>query len=478
MASIARVHRRCTSILRKVQSSSGSSLPVAADVSYEKGFQSYGPTQKNAFQTFSTYSSMDNDRIHSQGKVTFDYNPEETQKKIIQASLWNQGKEKWDPQFCQDAVMSYTNHLQYLLDQKKSGAQIPESAVSTILSSKTTGRALKAMTKMNLETYLLSKQVRQVERLIGKIGLTPLTDRLSLSLLEANGKAGNVGRTLSLLNLRKVKGYRPIRKEFKLAIQAILSAGLYLRKNRNVFMQEDQQPEIDNPTRWLDAILVNMSERGVKLDTLMANQMLDCYCSTGRSGKAIHFFYKVTRQYIDENGKDAGAMKEGGGDIEINAGNLGGSSIPGEIVEQMPVFEDRKTKVRMRMRQHMPPYYKLPSDVKLNGELVKRPSKEELIPKLEWEKVRQSLARSLSLRYIHNLIVLSSTHCTSSGKRFFVKSDICICFCGLLNPWRMRARPHHIRFDKLEHSRKSMLLSRSYLESHGNLERNSAETRD
>ena len=337
----------------------------------------------------------------SSGNHKFEYNPERTQQMIIQAAKWNQGKKQWDPQFCQEAVSAYTQHLQYLLELKQKHNNnssspssspsdsdhhygIPKEALTTILSSQTTEKALKAMTKMNLDTHLLSKQVRHVERLIGTINLTPLTNTLSLHLLEANGKAGNVGRTISLLHLRGKKKYRPTRKEYQFAIRAIHAAGLYLRKNRNVFLQEDQQPEIDNPTRWLDAILVNMSERGVQLDTIMANQMLDCYCSTGRSGKAIHFFYRVTRQYIDEHGKDAKDDDDDTGDA-ISASE---HRIPDKIVEKMPVFEDRKTKVRMRMRQHMPPYYKIPSDVKLNGELVKRPSKEELIPKLEWEKVR------------------------------------------------------------------------------------------
>ena len=42
-----------------------------------------------------------------------------------------------------------------------------------------------------------------MERLIGSIGLTPLTHPLSLQLLETNAKSGNAGRTLRLLNLRK-----------------------------------------------------------------------------------------------------------------------------------------------------------------------------------------------------------------------------------------------------------------------------------
>lgn len=129
---------------------------------------------------------------------------------------------------------------------------------------------------------------------------------------------------------------------------------------------------------------MNMSDRGVGLDTNMANRMLDCYSCTGRSGKAIHFFYNVTKEFVDDNdGVDAGVGVGG----DANGGN-GGSGISKEIKEQMPVFDNRKAKVRMSMRQHMPPYYKIPSDVKLNGEMVKRPNKDEPMPRLEWEKVR------------------------------------------------------------------------------------------
>ena len=136
---------------------------------------------------------------------------------------------------------------------------------------------------------------------------------------------------------------------------------------------------------------MNMNERGVQLDTKMANRMLDCYCSTGRSGKALHFFYKVTREYVTPEGGSVAVAGAGAGgipqkveEVGINTGGGGGTSAS---ANKMPVFDDRKAKVRMRMKQHMPPYYKLPSDVKLNGDLVKRPNKEELIPRIEWEKV-------------------------------------------------------------------------------------------
>ena len=302
------------------------------------------------------------------------YNPIQTQQNILKASQWNQGSGeggKWNPKFCHEAVSAYTLHLQYLLQLKQNPSssnvdtsEILTQASKTLLSSHTTERAIKALVKMNLDTHHLSKSTRHLEKLIGQLSLTKLTNRLSLRLLEANGKAGNIGRTIALLNLRKAKSYKPLKKEYQYAIQSIVSAGLYLRKNRNVFLAEGQQPEIDNPTRWLDAILVNMHERNVKLSIDVANQMLDCYCSTGRSGKALHFFYKVTK------------------DIEFEKDTL-----PQEVLDQMPEVDNRKYKVRMRMKAHMPPYYKIPSDVKLKGSMVRRPNRDGLIPKLEWEKV-------------------------------------------------------------------------------------------
>jgi len=355
------------------------------------------------------------------------YDPIKTQQNILKAAQWNQGtgsQGKWNPKFCHQAVTAYIHHLQYLLSLKNTSHPPSEQetdsidhlplpllqrAKQTLLSSHTTERALKAMIKMNLDTHHLSKSVRNLERLIGNIGMTPLTDRLSLRLLEANGKAGNIGRTISLLKLRKVKGYTPIPKEFHYAIQSIVSAGLYLRKNRNVFLREDQQPEIDNPTRWLDAILVNMNDRGVELDTKMANQMLDCYCSTGRSGKALHFFYKISREYVDNVNDDDGKNVTVTLDEMKDARDSFGAAvveddIPRDIKSQMPVFQNRKAKVRMKMRQHMPPYYKLPSEIKLNGDLVKRPNREELISRLKWEKEKDfSLSLTAAFAFADSL---------------------------------------------------------------------------
>lgn len=104
-----------------------------------------------------------------------------------------------------------------------------------------------------------------------------MTDHLSLRLLTANGKSGNVGRVLALLNLRKSRQFVPRRREFVAAITSIQAA--QLPRMRNVFTPDQHQPAVDNPTRWLDAILINMHERGFPLTTALANRMLHCYAA-------------------------------------------------------------------------------------------------------------------------------------------------------------------------------------------------------
>ncbi len=320
-----------------------------------------------------------------------EYDPITTAKNIHKAAQWNQGggpDAQWDPAFCAQCVDAYTKHLQYIQHhihsnhntRKKfpktndNNNNLPPQAKDLLLSSQTTERALKTMLKMKIPTHHLSHKVRDMEKLIGSIGYTPLTDQLSLRLLEANGKAGNIGRTLALLNLRKARKFRPTPREFEYAIQSIHSAGLYLRKNRNVYLNDSQQPEIDNPTRFLDAILVNMSARGVPLNTQIANRMLNCYASTGRSGKAQHYFYNVT-QVVDDDEEEE-EEEEGDEEAEAEGGDRSNTTI-----------KDRKKKVRIEMKRHSPPFHKIPSDVKLHNE-IKRPNRSGFISKLQLEKVR------------------------------------------------------------------------------------------
>jgi len=358
-----------------------------------------------------------------------DYDPQTAVDDIFVASRWNQGlgpSGEWDPAFVLAALDNYERHLRYVLHKLSTTADAsagtksssstakPSSSTSAsedsgddeeeeeeeegddeefqsiaeridpdpqkiratkwLLSSNTVSRAFRSLTRSNLETYDMGRRVRGVEKLVGSIGLTPLTDLLSQNLLEANGKAGNVGRALSLLSLRKSRHYAPNAYEFEHAIQSIESAGLYLRKSRNVFLGEKGQPPLDNPTRWLDAILLNMSSRGVQLDIDAANRMLDCYASMGRSGKAIHFFYDVVRDFVEDDGTYYPMRDVEGGDRHHRPQEFEGKQIPEHVLRDMPTFYNRKIKVRMRMRDP-PPYHKVPSRVK--GSLVKRFGDEE-----------------------------------------------------------------------------------------------------
>ncbi len=357
-----------------------------------------------------------------------EYDPMTISNNIHKAAQWNQGdtgpNAKWDPEFCSQSVHAYIRHLHYIHDYIQQQQQTKDNHntddddrihINTpslpphardLLSPHTTERALKAMLKLKIPTYQLSKTIRQTEKLIGLIGYTQLTNSLSLRLLEANGKAGNIGRTIALLNLRKQRQYHTKDIEFIYAIQSIHSASLYLRQNRNVFLKEKLQPDIDNPTRWLDAILVNMSQRGVKLDTKTANRMLDCYACAGRSGKATHFFYKVIQKEIinDDDDNVDGIDEEDEGDDEIvgllntENNNNNNNNEEKEIIyqqkdnneepQQKKEIKARKTKIRMKFNTQSPPFYKIPSEVKLQNEMIKRPRREGLVSKLEWEKVR------------------------------------------------------------------------------------------
>jgi len=332
--------------------------------------------------------------------TSMDYEPKRVLHNIKEATSWKKNIKDWNPQFCREAVQDYISHLKYLCNLREKSklgetSQLEEDILKdasiTVLSSNLTSDAMNAMLKRKVKTHHLSKEVRLVEKLIGTIGLTPLTNRLSFNLLRANGKAGNIGRVMSLLNLRKAKHMKPNREEFEHAIQSIVSAGLYLRMNRNVFLNETEQPEIDNPTRWLDEILVNMNSRGFPLDTAMANKMLECYSSTGRTGKATHFFYRVTREYIGGNTsyeRDESIDTIRNGRNKVEEVDVLCEEHLNSIDEQMPLIQNRKARVRMKMVHSMPPYYKMPSENKVSSSKVRMPNKNDLKPKLEWEMDR------------------------------------------------------------------------------------------
>ena len=317
-----------------------------------------------------------------------EYDPGQIIDQIFIAAKWNQGRvhqksfsrvrnrknhdRKWDYEFVRLTFDDYERHLRYVLAHLKAKRARSEkiiegsppaptivepsspefladihpssekcSATQRLLSPPVLANAVRSLTRSKMDTNLLSQRIRDIESLVGNIGWTPITEELSYRLLEANGKAGNVRRTLALLELRKKRGYPPREqdyrtfsyatkskddrevfdeddslnqttnigiargeKEFKHAINSIISAQLPLRRSRNIHLHETSFAEssLDNPTRYLDAILLNMSQRGVPLRPEMANQMLSCYSSTGRTGRALHYFYKVVRDPVEEDG--------------------------------------------------------------------------------------------------------------------------------------------------------------------------------
>ncbi len=383
-----------------------------------------------------------------------EYNPKYISEQIHKMAGYNQGRKigqlhsniknrkrferKWDYESVRLALDDYERHLQYVLDHlqrdsKNNSADAQdlfanihpskEKCFEThrLLSSSTVSKAARALTRSRMDTPLLSRRIRDMERLVGKIGWTPITEELSYRLLEANGKAGNVRRTLALLELRRSRGYPPREqqqdgdykganphiipgeKEFLHAITSIQSAQLPLRRSRNIYLHESTFSEsaLDNPTRYLDAILINMSKRGVPLRPEMAARMLDCYASTGRTGRAIHYFYKVRRDPVEDDGtyipgphpthlgkaglEEWKAARRGEGvtrvlttDVSENISNglvdcdvstegeLGLKGLDDDDDEKqssMPTQSNRRTKIRMSM-QPLPPFHKIPSSVK------------------------------------------------------------------------------------------------------------------
>lgn len=288
---------------------------------------------------------------------------------IERASRFNQGngggasgpKLFWDSDFTKSTIGDYEYCLRYFYKLHKENSAIDngglldqdsvtEDIKKLFMSPQTTEMAFRSMLRCKIPTSQLSRKVREWERYLGGLGMTPLTDRLSLRMLEANGKAGNIGRAITLLKVRKTRGYEPTRKEFAYAIQAIQSAGLYLRSNRNIYLSDHDQPQIDDPTRWLDDILLNMNQRNFPLSTELANRMLNTYSSTGKTGKAVHYFYRVLRNPIGASDSDGDSSDQD--------------------FEGIAEFRNRPTKVSVAMRPP-PPYHKIPSQVR--GKLVRKP---------------------------------------------------------------------------------------------------------
>ena len=330
--------------------------------------------------------------------------------------LHSSNRKKWNIDFVRQTTDRYEYYLKhfYYLHKSQSNLSSSDCTSSTtvldpsvseemkhiFLSSDTTKNAFVAVLRCKLPTHELSRKVREWERYIGRIGVTQMTDSLSLAILEANGKAGNVGRAIELLSLRKSRKYLPKPFEFIYAITAIDAAGLYLRRNRNIFIAEIDQPKIDDPTRWLDAILLNMNQRNFSLTTIMANQMLNTFSRTGKSAKMTHYFYRVLRKPInnfDDNDNDNDNDNDSDNDNK-NDKNGNGKYRQDTFAEdgeshKIATHKNHPIKVTVDMRPP-PPYHKIPSQVR--GKLVKKPGSDIKQLKLE----RESDQVRLRLRYV------------------------------------------------------------------------------
>ena len=236
-------------------------------------------------------------------------------KDLRRAAAWNHGQEGkvydkslWDPPFCRSVVDRYGAYLRAFTQEKEASLSHthlndsgPASSLSSadqarLLQAETVELAFKALLKGHYEPPLLSRLVRNWERSLGQLHQTELTDYLTLRLLTANGKAGNVGRALSLLQFRQQRNYKPRRREFLYAIRSLQASQWARRQSRRSPFAPDAQ-HLDNPTRWLDTILINMHQRNFPLDMLIANCMLECF-ATGPTGRAVHHFYRVMRKPV------------------------------------------------------------------------------------------------------------------------------------------------------------------------------------
>jgi pentatricopeptide repeat protein len=275
----------------------------------------------------------------------------------------------WDPEACRHTANAYDKFL------RQASATLEATPLSEeqldLLSAENVIHAFKILLKCQYDPDTLSTRVREWEKSLGKIKQTPLTDHLSLRLLTANGKAGNVGRTLSLLQLRKARGYRPRNREFVYAITSLHAANWKQRSSRNIFIADADQPAVDNPTRWLDAILLNMSERQYPLTTNMANRMLDCY-SAGRTGKAAHHFYRVVREGVPPTPENESPVIQNTQEMPHDW-----------FYFPMTGYKYQPIRVKVRYNREMPPFFKVPAQVR--GKLLYQPDSERGVLKLDLE---------------------------------------------------------------------------------------------
>jgi pentatricopeptide repeat protein len=331
---------------------------------------------------------------------------------LQQASLWQRDKSKWNIEQCRAVVTRYDAYLNQLVDahhyllqpqpslhQQQRTADgstststfspsphvppLSDACMERLLSAETVTTAFKALIKCHFASPTdLAATVRQWERRIGRLGRTPLTDHLSLRLLTANAKAGNLGRCLSLLELRGQRHYRPRLREFLYTVTALQvaastastatamdaasnskGAAVVVPRSKNLFVPDRDQPILDNPTRWLDAILLYMKQRSFPLSTALANRMLACYAGSGYTGKASHHFYRVARHPV----KSANDIME-----KSDSASSPLSQRPRDwfYVPELGRHTFEGTQVKLIYSRQPPPFYKIPAQVR--GKLLFR----------------------------------------------------------------------------------------------------------
>lgn len=245
--------------------------------------------------TTSKYSSLD-----GAAKNETLFNSTNVQKIISDLSQASHYDPKsWNPTETRKAYDAFAEALSSISSSSSNTTR--RTNENKLLNPEVATKAAYALTRTKIPTEELSYKVRALEKLFGELKV-PFTNHLSYALIRANGKAGNVGRVMQLLKLRGEHKFSPRKKEFEFAIQSILSNGVKMRSSLDrIYLKEDQKSRIDNPTRWLDEILINMHERDFQVTTVLANQMLNAYTGSGRTGRAEHFFYKMKSKQSNNN---------------------------------------------------------------------------------------------------------------------------------------------------------------------------------
>lgn len=244
-----------------------------------------------------------------------------------------------DTQQYEDLVNQYTEILNRLVKEEADGSSHPLLQPNVMLPTlQVLARVLTSSSEP--ASSPLSSTLRHWESHWGILHSSSgssssiLTDAVTRQLILVHSLSGNVGRVWALLGYRKQQRFAVKRSEILHAIRALRVAHPGTNEILGQVVPQSKTSNInalDNPTRWLDALLLNMKHRGYKLDVKLAEEMLKCYC-TGWDGKATHYWFKVVQE-------------------EITSAHASDS-------------EKKKYRMRLKYNNHAPPYYKIPSMVK------------------------------------------------------------------------------------------------------------------